>query len=120
MAETTDIPIVGGGIVGMATALELQMRDSSARIAVLEKEPVPAAHQSGRNSGAIRAAGIARRSSRCLQASREIRLLASRVLQLRVFRPDAACGSATRTTRRNPESGSAQTEFVLANSAIRR
>lgn len=51
MSDTTDILIIGGGIIGMAVALELQMRDPSARITVLEKEPVPAVHQSVRNSG---------------------------------------------------------------------
>ena len=55
MADTTDILIIGGGIIGMATALELQTRDPSARVTVLEKEPVPAVHQSGRNSGVIHA-----------------------------------------------------------------
>ncbi|SMR70859.1 L-2-hydroxyglutarate oxidase [Aliiroseovarius halocynthiae] len=55
MTETTDILIIGGGIVGMATALELQTRDPSARITLLEKEPTPAVHQSGHNSGVIHA-----------------------------------------------------------------
>ena len=55
LADTTDILIIGGGIIGMAAALELQTRDPSARITVLEKEPVPAVHQSGRNSGVIHA-----------------------------------------------------------------
>lgn len=55
MTDTTDILIVGGGIIGMATALELQTREPSARITVLEKEPTPAVHQSGHNSGVIHA-----------------------------------------------------------------
>lgn len=55
MTETTDILIIGGGIIGMATALELQSRDPAARITVLEKEPTPATHQSGHNSGVIHA-----------------------------------------------------------------
>ena len=37
MADTADILIIGGGIIGMVTALELQTRDPSARITVLEK-----------------------------------------------------------------------------------
>ncbi len=36
-------------------ALELQMRDNSARIVALEKEPVPAAHRPGCSSGVIHA-----------------------------------------------------------------
>lgn len=55
MADTTDMLIIGGGVIGMAAALELQTRDPSARIMVLEKEPVPAAHQSGHNTRVIHA-----------------------------------------------------------------
>lgn len=55
MASRTDILIIGGGIVGMAVALEVQAREPSARITVLEKEANPAVHQSGRNSGVIHA-----------------------------------------------------------------
>lgn len=52
---TTDFAIVGGGIVGLATALDLQSRHPNAKITLLEKEPVPALHQTGRNSGVIHA-----------------------------------------------------------------
>ncbi len=55
MKDLTDILIVGGGIIGMATALELQSRDGAAKITVLEKEATPAVHQSGHNSGVIHA-----------------------------------------------------------------
>ena len=55
MSETADILIVGGGIIGVATALELQTRNPATRIVVLEKEAVPAAHQTGHNSGVIHA-----------------------------------------------------------------
>lgn len=55
MSETADILIVGGGIIGIATALELQTRDPSSSIVLLEKEAVPAAHQTGHNSGVIHA-----------------------------------------------------------------
>lgn len=49
-----DVAIIGGGIVGMATALALtEQRDRS--VLVLEAEPRLAAHQSGRNSGVIHA-----------------------------------------------------------------
>lgn len=48
-----DVAIIGGGIVGLATALELAERLPGRRLAVLEKEPHVAAHQSGRNSGVI-------------------------------------------------------------------
>ncbi len=45
--------VVGGGIVGLAVALALRERDPSARLAVIEKEPCWAGHQTGRNSGVI-------------------------------------------------------------------
>jgi len=48
-----DILIAGGGIVGLATALQLQRRNPRLRIAVLEKENRVAAHQSSHNSGVI-------------------------------------------------------------------
>ena len=47
--------IVGGGIVGLATAAELIRRDPAARIIVLEKEAGLARHQTGHNSGVIHA-----------------------------------------------------------------
>lgn len=47
--------IVGGGIVGLAVALELQRRAPGDRLLVIEKESAVARHQSGRNSGVIHA-----------------------------------------------------------------
>lgn len=55
MAQVTDILVIGGGIIGMATALELQSRDPAMKVILLEKEATPAAHQSGHNSGVIHA-----------------------------------------------------------------
>lgn len=48
-----DCIIVGGGIVGLATAYSLVKREPGLRVLVLEKEPMLAAHQTGRNSGVI-------------------------------------------------------------------
>ncbi len=50
-----DFVVVGGGIVGITTAFELQIRHPSALIALLEKESALAAHQTGHNSGVIHA-----------------------------------------------------------------
>ena len=47
------IAIIGGGIVGLATAYQLGRRLPSARITVLEKEPEPGRHQTGNNSGVL-------------------------------------------------------------------
>lgn len=48
-----DILIAGAGIVGLATALQLQRRRPGLRIALIEKEEKVATHQSSRNSGVI-------------------------------------------------------------------
>src|SRR6266516_4509437 len=48
-----DLVVIGGGIIGLATARELRRRFPGASIAVLEKEPRVAAHQTGHNSGVI-------------------------------------------------------------------
>ncbi|MFC4427064.1 L-2-hydroxyglutarate oxidase [Deinococcus navajonensis] len=48
-----DYAVVGGGIVGLATAHALAGRHPGARIVLLEKESGPAQHQTGRNSGVI-------------------------------------------------------------------
>ncbi|GIJ46337.1 hydroxyglutarate oxidase [Virgisporangium aliadipatigenens] len=45
--------VVGGGIVGLATARALQEREPDRPVVVLEKEATLAAHQTGRNSGVI-------------------------------------------------------------------
>ena len=50
--ETFDVAVVGGGIVGTATAMALLRRRPLALV-VLEKEPRLAAHQTGNNSGVI-------------------------------------------------------------------
>jgi L-2-hydroxyglutarate oxidase len=48
-----DIVIIGGGIVGIATAYKIATSYPRLRIAVLEKEPTLAGHQTGHNSGVI-------------------------------------------------------------------
>ncbi len=50
--KTYDIAIIGGGIVGTATALQLQKKGNY-KIIILEAEDHLAAHQSGNNSGVI-------------------------------------------------------------------
>jgi L-2-hydroxyglutarate oxidase len=48
-----DFCIIGGGIVGLATALNLRRRRPSSSIIVLEKENAVGLHQTGHNSGVI-------------------------------------------------------------------
>lgn len=55
MIIDTDIIVVGGGIVGLATAMELTRRYPRAAVLVIEKEAALASHQSGHNSGVIHA-----------------------------------------------------------------
>lgn len=50
-----DIVVVGGGIVGLATARELLRRRPGSEVIVLEKESAIARHQTGRNSGVVHA-----------------------------------------------------------------
>lgn len=47
--------IVGGGIVGVATAMKLIESDPGARVLLLEKETKPGLHQTSHNSGVIHA-----------------------------------------------------------------
>jgi L-2-hydroxyglutarate oxidase len=47
--------IVGGGIVGLATALEILTREPKARLILIEKEADYGRHQTGHNSGVIHA-----------------------------------------------------------------
>jgi L-2-hydroxyglutarate oxidase LhgO len=52
---TVDVVVVGGGIIGLATARDLLLRRPSLSVQVLERERRLAAHQSGHNSGVVHA-----------------------------------------------------------------
>lgn len=52
---TTDILIVGGGIIGLSIARELNNRRPDLKITLIEKEAAAACHASGRNSGVLHA-----------------------------------------------------------------
>lgn len=49
------ILIIGSGIVGLATAMQILKKNPSIKITILEKESGPARHQTGNNSGVIHA-----------------------------------------------------------------
>jgi len=53
--SSVDTVVIGGGIVGLATALALLERNPGTSLTLLEKEAGLAAHQTGRNSGVIHA-----------------------------------------------------------------
>lgn len=86
-----DVLIIGGGIVGLATALQVQRQRPGLKIVVLEKENTLAAHQSSRNSGVIHS-GIYYRpgSLRALNCKRGYQLLLDFCRQYEV--PFEVCG----------------------------
>jgi L-2-hydroxyglutarate oxidase len=52
-AGTYDFCVIGGGIVGVATAMALLERNPGARLLLIEREATVAAHQTGHTSGVI-------------------------------------------------------------------
>ncbi|MDA0309559.1 MAG: L-2-hydroxyglutarate oxidase [Bacteroidetes bacterium] len=76
METTFDVAIVGGGIVGAATAYRLQQAYPHLRLVLLEKMPALADHQTGNNSGVIHS-GIyykpgSLKAKNCVQGRREL------------------------------------------------
>jgi (S)-2-hydroxyglutarate dehydrogenase len=53
MASQYDLAIIGGGILGLATALKITAAHPQVRLLILEKEAQLARHQTGNNSGVI-------------------------------------------------------------------
>ena len=51
--QQTDVAIIGGGIVGLATAYRLLERFPDRKVTILEKEREVAQHQTGHNSGVM-------------------------------------------------------------------
>jgi (S)-2-hydroxyglutarate dehydrogenase len=71
-----DIAVVGGGIVGLATARELLARSPDARLCVLEAEDGVGRHQTGHSSGVVHAGIYYRPGSLkarlCVEGAREL------------------------------------------------
>ncbi|MCP9256948.1 L-2-hydroxyglutarate dehydrogenase, mitochondrial [Dirofilaria immitis] len=55
IASEFDVVVVGGGIIGCATARQLKISNPELKVALLEKENRLAFHQSGHNSGVLHA-----------------------------------------------------------------
>ncbi len=53
--SVADFVVIGAGIIGINVAAVLRARRPAARILVLDKEPAPGLHASGRNSGVLHA-----------------------------------------------------------------
>ena len=51
--QSFDVIVIGGGIVGLASAYSVLEQNAGLRLVVIEKENTLAAHQTGRNSGVI-------------------------------------------------------------------
>lgn len=76
MENNFDVIIVGGGIVGLATAYKLTLQHPDKKILVLEKEKEVASHQTGHNSGVIHS-GIyykpgSYKARNCVEGRREL------------------------------------------------
>lgn len=72
-----DIAVIGAGIIGLATAMQLTDKYPSYRVIVLDKEKSTAKHQTGHNSGVIHA-GIyykpgSAKASFCYTGNKELR-----------------------------------------------
>jgi L-2-hydroxyglutarate oxidase len=75
MGEPADVAVIGGGIVGLATAWALVAGDRPRSVILLEKEPALGAHQSGHNSGVIHSGVYYRPGSQKAETCREGRRL---------------------------------------------
>jgi L-2-hydroxyglutarate oxidase len=53
VTDSYDIIVVGAGIVGLSTSLQLLRRYPKLKVAIIEKEDLIAKHQTGHNSGVI-------------------------------------------------------------------
>src|ERR671923_179990 len=111
-----DIAVVGAGIIGLATARELQRRDPVRRLVVLEREPQVGSHQTTHNSGVIHAGIYYRAGSLkaqlCTTGARELYEFCEergipheRVGKLIVARHDAELGRLDELERRGRENG---------------
>jgi len=92
------VAIIGGGIVGLATAHEILLRHPSIQVIVLEKEAGPGRHQTGHNSGVMHC-GLYYRpgSARARMAVSGIRRMAAFCEQQGV--PYELCGKTVIATR---------------------
>lgn len=75
--KSYDVVVIGAGIVGLATAMQLLIEQPHLKVAVLDKEKRVAAHQTGHNSGVIHS-GIyykpgSLKAQNCIKGVRELK-----------------------------------------------
>ena len=111
-----DVVVVGAGIVGLAAARELTLRHDGISVAVLEREPAIAAHQTSHSSGVIHA-GIyyepgSLKARLCREGMRELYeycaehgIAAQRSGKLIVATSDGELGRLDELERRGRENG---------------
>ncbi len=97
MNDLADVVVIGGGILGCATALTL-LREEPLRLTLLEKEWELAAHQTGHNSGVIHAGLYYKPGSLKARMCSEGRLLLERFCEEKHI-PFERCGKLVVATR---------------------
>ena len=55
MKKSDDYLIIGGGVIGFSIGISLLEYNSQFKVRIVEKESIPGAHASGRNSGVLHA-----------------------------------------------------------------
>ncbi len=80
MNNQFDFAIVGGGILGIATAYKLQLKFPKSKIAVFEKDNLLANHQTGNNSGVIHS-GLyykpgSKKAELCMEGKKQLKAFA--------------------------------------------
>src|SRR4051812_30910389 len=75
--DAVDYLIIGGGVIGLAVALEVKRRDKRAKVMLVEKEAACGTHASGRNSGVLHAgfyySADSLKARFCREGNRELR-----------------------------------------------
>ena len=82
MTAQFDIIIIGGGLVGLASAYKIQKKNPAKKLLIIEKEKFLACHQSGRNSGVLHSGLYYKtnsyRAKNCVSGRRELVAFASK------------------------------------------
>ena len=111
-----DFVVVGAGVMGVNIALELKRRHPRARVRLIEKEPAPGLHASGRNSGVLHAgfyytadslkARFTRVGNKLMQEYCDLRgLRVNRCGKLVVARDESELGGLDELRRRGERNG---------------